>query len=240
MYPDYTPRLEAVTKMARHFPGIRLSRRKRDSTLSEEVGLFAGIYIQTRWQQQSGRHKLLIWHLVNESLTLIPYKYYLEYTKGQNNVQTPVHETQLRHAWEQYFYLADRVLTLERSNLFSEGFKAWLLARIVLPRKLWSAHMLSMRSALSHHKELFMTAEVPAEERGFWRGWVRFVLASGRLGVPTTEFVLGRFLQAIMPTHGPLTEESMAQKPESRLCRVCIRVLIFVGRNEQRFFAQLK
>ncbi len=88
---SYSHRLELVEKLGNLFPGkiypLGFKQKK--------LGYFAGIYLQTKWQQESGRDKLPIWYLVNHSLTLSPFKYAQEY------LEHPVKDTS--QVWKIYF-----------------------------------------------------------------------------------------------------------------------------------------
>jgi hypothetical protein len=237
--PDYAARLWAVTQLGRRFPGVKNSRRSgatASSAMPEDLGLFAGIYLQTKWQQDSGRDAWAIWHVVNESLTLVPYECYREYSA--NSVPpVPVREDIARRAWKEYFRTADRVAILQKSPRLFGRVKGFVLARFLLPRKLWRAHVLSMRQAIVQNRELLSKPMAPAEELAFWRGWVRFVMVSGLLAPPTTDFVLGALLEAAMPPHAPLGASAARDQGGPLLRRSGLVLLKAYGRNEKRFFA---
>src|SRR4051812_33686446 len=68
---SYTARLGKIREIAARFPG-RIAPAGHEY---REMGLMAGIYMQTLWQHQSGRDELTIWYHVNATLTLAPRAY---------------------------------------------------------------------------------------------------------------------------------------------------------------------
>lgn len=76
----YSQRLEAVQKLGKLFPGKVLPFGLKQRNLD----YFAGIYLQTKWQKDSGQDSLPIWYLVNQSLTLAPYSFAQEYLENPN------------------------------------------------------------------------------------------------------------------------------------------------------------
>lgn len=196
---DYDCRLDAVRRLGELFPGYR-------SGLGHEhrrLGLFAGIYLQTRWQRNTGRDALPHWFLVNQGLTLAAYAYALEYLADPDQpcarsryvgdhptrdaANAPVTQVDTCRAWKAYF----RAATARRP-------------RSELRRLLWRAHTTSIRHALWQYEAEFDRADVPASELTFWRVWIKVVLAMERPAPATTDWVLGPLLSLSMPAGAPL------------------------------------
>jgi len=215
MKPDYEERLRAIQEVALELPGFTVPIGRQE----QELGLWAGIFIQTTWQRDSGRDLLPVWHLINEKLTLEPKRYFDEYQKNRMQIDAsdihtegPVTEAHARSAWMNYFRTAEHWKhTATRLPFFIEKYD--------LSRKMWCAHTTAMRWGLTQHRQTLRAQDVPLAERSFWRGWVRFVLWHEKIAPPTVDFVMRPFLTRTMPMHSPLV-----QKPRHPFIRFISRL----------------
>jgi hypothetical protein len=196
---SYDQHLHAVRQLGRLFPGYRskLGHEHR------ELGLFAGIYLQTRWQRDSGRDRLPHWARVNESLTLAPYAYALEFLADPE--ESP-QESAYVHANPTRDAAAAPVTQLDTCRAWKAYFRAAATGapKRALRRALWHAHTTSMRHALWQHEAELAAAEVPPSELAFWRGWCAVVFELEPSGLPTTDLLLEPLLGLTMPA-GSLT-----------------------------------
>lgn len=221
---SYDVRLQAVEELGKRFPGpiSALGFKHR------ELGMWAGIFMQTLWQADSGRDRLSIWYLINQSLTLAPLAFYKEYRGNPDTFHTessyvrqnptrdthlaPLTQTDVAKAWKEVFKTHDYTRSLIQSKNILKRLKGHGI-RITLQRKLWKAHTTSMRHAIWQNLPLLRHADIPEEELKFWRGWVRFILFNEKVSPPTTDFFLKPFLDAAMPPHSPLDSSSQIRHP---------------------------
>jgi len=191
---SYDQRLQAVRELGRMFPGYQ----SRLGYTNRRLGLFAGIYLQTRWQRNTGRDEVPHWSLVNQGLTLAAHAYALEYLAEpdardedsryvaahptRDAARAPVTQVDVCRAWKAYFHAA------------ATGAR-----KAELRRLLWRAHTIAIRHAVWHFEPELARADVPAAEVGFWRRWVTLVLGMERPAPPTTDLVLRPLLALAMP-----------------------------------------
>src|SRR5439155_16428876 len=68
--PPYAKRLQILGALAARYPG----RVERGSAIGK-YGLWAGIVVQTAWQKNSGRDRILLWSEMNRHLSVEPSTY---------------------------------------------------------------------------------------------------------------------------------------------------------------------
>lgn len=230
---SYEIRLSAVRKIAQRFPGlIDVAGHEHRG-----LGLWAGIYLQTKWQKESGRERLHLWHVVNANLTLVPLAYCEEYLLDPALAHDespyvrshPAHDVTCR-AWKNYFKAQDEALSLRRSKRRSERAKGLLRMRFSVPRKFWRAHNASIAQAFWQHHDEFTASPLPKEELAFWSGWIRLLIFCEKISPPTTDLVLMPFLNAVMPPTSPLGEDWRI-KDQPLFRRTFLKMVAYIGRS---------
>ena len=226
----YPARLAAVRELAARFPG----RIAPVGFAYREMGLFAGIYLQTSWQHESGRDELPIWYVVNRNLTLAPRAYMAEYEANpdlpfeqspyvlahptRGGPGAPITVVDACRAWKTYFQLADQAQRDAASPSFFARLRGDLAARTTVTKALWHAHTTGIRFALWQHADELTRLAIPDPELAFWRGWIRVVYFSENLAPSTTDLILKPFLSLLMPPCSPLGREGcgVGDQPEAR------------------------
>jgi hypothetical protein len=216
----YEERLRAIREVARRFPG----RADADCGL----GLWAGVYLQTKWQKDSGREDLRVWNLVNANLTVAPLAYAREYSR--NSALKP-NELSGAKVWKDFFGCQDSAAALCRSDRRADRIRGILRMRFIVPRKFWRAHNASIALAVREHFEIFRDAPPPKEELAFWSGWIRFLVFCEMISPPTTDFVLRRFLTAAMPPTSPLGGAGDRIQDQPLLRRVFLNAVAAIGNS---------
>ncbi len=215
---SYPKRLEAVRELGKLFPGFLLPLGHKHRSL----GLFAGIYLQTKWQYDSHRDEIPLWFFVNQSLTLAPLAYAKEFLVDANtseskyvkNHQTrdvshaPITQDDTCRAWKTYF----QACTKNASS-------------VQLSRLLWKAHTTAIRFSLWQYASEFEDAHVPKEEIAFWQGWIRLVLGLETIAPFTNDVLLQPLLSLTMPRTSPLGDKD-AQILKQPLFRCLFLLLI--------------
>lgn len=245
---SYEARILAVRTLGERYPGLvhGLGFEYR------ELGLWAGILIQTKWQKESGRDDLDIWFHVNRNLTLLPLVYHHEYAPDpdlpyeaspyvvnhptRGGAQAPVTHVDTCRAWKEYFKAHDAAAAADREGgflgRFGNGFRKWF----VVTRKLWRAHTTAMKQAIWEYLPEFRSSPHPREELRFWAGWIRFVFFSEKLAPPTTDILGKPILNAAMPECSPLGLEPCTLRRQPFLRRAFLRLLTRGDIDPGRYF----
>jgi hypothetical protein len=243
----YPARLAAIREVARRYPG----RIANVGHQYREMGLVAGIYMQTQWQHESGRDELPIWFLVNEMLTLAPYAYMQEYQANpglpceqspyalahptRSAAVAPIHIEDACRTWKDYFRACDDVKRdLSSKNPLVRLRGAWN-QRTVVNRKLWRAHTTAIRFALWQYRDEFAGVDVPEPELAFWRGWIKVVFLSEKISPSTTDLLLKPFLTLAMPPCSPLGASSCSASEQPPL-RSAFLAWLMRGKVDQQEF----
>lgn len=247
---SYPRRLDAVKQVAHRFPG----RLRPGASPYRDLGLLAGIYLQTKWQMDSGRDALSIWFLVNQSLTLAPLVYSQEYEANphqpceqSNYVRTyptrdpdraPLTQVATCRAWKEYFRASDAAAADLASEDPRRRLKGGWLQRTKVTQLLWDAHNTAIRHSIWQYAEEFTKVPVPEEELSFWRGWIRLVFFSEKVAPSTTDLLLRPFLVATMPERSPLGMEGFRIEDQPALRRAFL-VWLTRGHIDRNRFLQI-
>jgi hypothetical protein len=187
---NYPERLEMIVNLGRRYPGFVADA----GGTYRDIGLWAGIAIQTAWQMDSGRMALPLWERVNYSLTVIPFELAKRYERGE---QCP---DDLCRAWYDYFQIAAEPRRNRDVPYWRD--ESWRRAQ----RTLWTAHERSVDFAREQYKPAIDEAlrATPDQEKYFWLGWVRTVPALA-LGIqPTFDEAIARRSSELFPRCSPL------------------------------------
>ncbi len=201
--PEYPERLRMVRELARNIPGVRYRKTP--------LGLFAGIYLQTQWQLESGRNSIPHWYLVNEMLTAAPYHYYRDFRADTESEYVP-RDARLRKLWYRYFREAEEIQ------------KRYRVRSLLLPFFLWQAHTSSMKFVIAENPILLTGKDITKEEFAFWKNWVRFILLGRYVPIPTTVSIVGPVLSHTMPTCSPLCPQVLKDESTSPLRKYFLKV----------------
>ena len=247
---SYPRRLDAVKQVAHRFPG----RLRPGASPYRDLGLLAGIYLQTKWQMDSGRDALSIWFLVNQSLTLAPLVYSQEYEANPHQpceqsdyVRTyptrdpdraPLTQVATCRAWKEYFRASDAAAADLASEDPRRRLKGGWLQRTKVTQLLWDAHNTAIRHSIWQYAEEFTKVPVPEEELSFWRGWIRLVFFSEKVAPSTTDLLLRPFLVATMPERSPLGMEGFRIEDQPALRRAFL-VWLTRGHIDRNRFLQI-
>jgi len=227
---SYPKRLEAVQELGKLFPGFLLPLGHAHRSL----GLFAGIYLQTKWQYDSKRDEIPLWFFVNQSLTLAPLAYAKEYLADANTSESeyvkrhptrdaahaPITQNDTFQAWKAYF----QACTDNSSS-------------VQLSRLLWKAHTTAIRFALWQYASEFEKVTLPQEELAFWQGWIKLVLGLEIMAPFTNDFLLQPLLSVTMPRTSPLGDKD-AQISKQPLFRRLFLLLIMRKADPMKIFIE--
>ncbi|MFZ5479518.1 MAG: hypothetical protein ACOZNI_22325 [Myxococcota bacterium] len=181
---SYADRLAAVESVGKQFPGLDKGEDVDDKLL-EELGVFAGAHLQTRWQEKSGRGDNVWWSTLNYSLTIVPHKIAAEYAQQRTAIlrrprKPKLHSTSMpaakitedvvRQAWMTYFEVNDRLLAHDHG---------WSILGIEIggddlpsaQAAYWAAHVLSLKYAEHQYKADLEKKPPPPVEAEFRSAW---------------------------------------------------------------------
>lgn len=210
---SYVERAQFIRKMAEIVPG-------KTSRHTPSLGLLGGLYVQTKWQDASGRDGIVSWNHINSYLTVRSYHFFLNYISyGREACHYEDHQ-ELCHEWLNYFLAADI------RNLESQS---------VTGRLLWRAHMSSIYTALRDRPDVLDNMQVPSEERYFIKGWIRFVQYLADINFPTDERLAQILSNKTLPECAPLGAEYCRVKNLSFLKRTFTKKIIKLGKTAPRF-----
>jgi hypothetical protein len=209
----YPQRLAVAKRVARQY-----SRGASPGSPLAPYGLWAGIVLQTKWQNDSGRAEIPLWNLVNFGLAVEPSAYATERakTKGTRDPSTlcaasafvqsnptpqtvgpSVDRTAVCQAWMQFF------------NAEKQGVPTADLQRL-----LWAAHTTSIVHSLRVYGGAFERPDVSTElERNFWASWTELVLVLAAMNYPTDGSGTQQVQKVIMPPCSPLGGAGCALTP---------------------------
>lgn len=235
---DYGTRMEAVQALGRRFPAFVQTRGFENRRL----GIWAGIMLQTQWQLDSGRAKFPIWRHVNETLTLAPHAYSLEYLEEpegdaaasryaaehptRDAAHAPITQVDVCRAWRAFFRAHDEAKRKLESEHVHERLGGKLDARVKVTRLLWKAHTAAVRHAVWQHADEFARPGVPEDEARFWRNWVDFVYVIEKVGAPATDLFARPILDKIMPECSPLGGAGCALGAQPLIAKGFLRLLM--------------
>ena len=181
----YSQRLQIAEALAVRYPG-----HVEPGSALGKYGLWAGIVVQTAWQQRSHRDRIGLWSVMNLHLSVEPSAYAALLARSGSHdprwvcasVETPV-----CRAWVGYLIGADRHLPA-----------ATLLSL------LWHAHTTAIATALRTQRDVFDRVRTTALERNFWIGWIEVVFLLEAAHFPTSAGVSDRASRLAMPPCSPI------------------------------------
>lgn len=235
---DYGERMEAVQALGRRFPAFVQTKGFENRRL----GIWAGIMLQTQWQLDSGRAQYPIWRHVNETLTLAPHAFSLEYLENpqgdpassryakehptRDAAHAPITQVDVCRAWRAFFAAHDEAKAKLESPRLRDRLGGKLDARVKVTRLLWKAHTAAVRHAVWQHAAEFAAPGVPDEEARFWRNWVDFVYVIEKIGAPATDLFARPILDKIMPECSPLGGPGCGLKAQPLVAQGFLRLLM--------------
>jgi hypothetical protein len=199
--PDATPyakRLQILKALAVRYPGQVEASRPYG-----KYGLWAGIVVQTTWQERSRRDRIPLWGIVNYQLSVEPSRY----------------EALLRRADPHAD--AQTVCALSLAPDVCRGWTAYLIgARKPLPPAtllalLWHAHTTAIVHALRSERARFDGVRTTVPERRFWAGWIEIVFLLEAAHFPTDGATSARASALLMPRCSPLGAPGCEVTPRS-------------------------
>jgi hypothetical protein len=192
---SYRLRLKTVEKLGRRFPGTADAAKGADTL--EQIGVWAGIHMQTNWQKRSGRAASAFWSVLNYSLSKLPEKYMDEYTSGQMKPPDGSPESEVRQAWYAFFQASDEAQSVE---LRPHNAFEWLTLHNDRPQQaLWDAHCKSLHFAEHQWGEHLEKSPDPKKEAQLSQAWLGFVDHLGTANFPTTKKFAKPILERTMP-----------------------------------------
>jgi hypothetical protein len=194
--PPYAKRLQILAALATRYPG----HVEKGNPLGK-YGLWAGIYVQTAWQQQSHRDRVPLWGIVNYHLSVEPTTYARLLEKAGSGA-TPGSVCALTlsgdvcRAWVGYF-----VATKQHLKPAS------------LLKLLWRAHTNAIANALRSQRAQFDAVRTTPLERRFWASWIEIVFLLEAARFPTDGDTSARASTLLMPPCSPLGAPGCTLRP---------------------------
>jgi hypothetical protein len=199
----YPKRLQLLERLALRYPGEVEPRASLG-----KYGLWAGILVQTRWQEETGRDRIPLWSLINYQLSVEPSIYASELQKA-GRMRDPraickaspyvrrqprpaaggpaVSRTDVCEAWIRYFVAAKR------------GLPAATLLGL-----LWHAHTTAIVYGLRAHRWELEHVRTTPLERNFWTSWAEIVFLLEAAHFPTDATASTRASTLLMPPCSPI------------------------------------
>jgi hypothetical protein len=201
---SYDERLDLVEALGARYPG-----KVAPGAILAEDGLWAGIFVQSRWQRDSGRENVPLWNLLNASLTVEPSIYAAEleaaapgadaealcgssaYVLAHPTPAVPgpsIDRTSQCEAWMRYF-LGSR-----------QGLPATTLQSLI-----WDAHTASLMHTARVDREALDRAGAGAPlEYNFWASWMEITILLDAIDFPTSGAETAPVARDLMPPCSPL------------------------------------
>jgi hypothetical protein len=194
--PSYAKRLTILENLAARYPG-----RVEPGNPIGRYGLWGGIVVQTTWQKDSGRDRIVLWSAMNRHLSVEPSSYarLLERADPDPKAQALCSSTarpDVCAAWLRYLIGARK------------GLPAPTLLTL-----LWRAHTTAIASALRSQRRLFASARTTSLERNFWASWVEIVFLLEAAHFPTDAATSVRASRLLMPRCSPLGAPGCRLRP---------------------------
>lgn len=185
--PPYAKRLQILEALATRYPG-----QVEAGNEYGKYGLWAGIVVQTAWQQRSHRDRIPLWGLMNYHLSVEPTTFARLLEKAGSHatpesVCTSSLSVDVCRAWVRYLIGAKQRLA-----------PASLLAL------LWRAHTNAIAHALRSQRARFDAVRTTRFERNFWTSWIEIVFLLEASRFPTDGATSARASELLMPPCSPL------------------------------------
>src|SRR5690606_9739939 len=116
----------------------------------EKRGLWAGIYWQTRWQEQSARHDIGLWSIVNATLTIEPFYFARDFES-----QVACEDSRLFDAFPTSKSESKIATCKLWHKYFSASKQSSILTQTRNQRFLWAAHTAAISDILHAHSSEF-------------------------------------------------------------------------------------
>ena len=194
--PPYAKRLQILEALAERYPG-----RVEPGSPIGRYGLWAGIVVQTAWQNNSGRDRILLWSAMNRHLSVEPSTYaaLLQHAGSDRNPRSLCASTRspdVCAAWLRYLIAARK------------GLSAPTLLDL-----LWHAHTTAIASALRSQRRLLDRVQTTSLERNFWATWIEIVFLLDAARFPTDAATSVRASRLLMPPCSPLGAPGCRLRP---------------------------
>jgi hypothetical protein len=199
----YPKRVQLLERLAVRYPGNVEPRASLG-----KYGLWAGILMQTRWQEETGRDRIPLWSLINHQLSVEPSIYASELEKAGRTRDpraickaSPYVRRQPRPAsggpavslrdvcemWIRYFVAA----------------KGGVPAATILELS-WHAHTTAIVYGLRAHRSELESVRTTPLERNFWTSWAEIVFLLEAARFPTGATASTRASRLLMPPCSPI------------------------------------
>ncbi len=194
----YAQRFPMVEYLAKNFAGYR------SPLFPERRGLWAGIYWQTWWQQQSVRDQIGLWAVVNATLTIEPFYFGKDF-----QAKISCSESSLFAEFPQ----AKTKEKIATCDLWRKYFSASRQTSILLQNRnqslLWAAHTSAIADTLQIYANDFsvMKDELPYDEGAYWDGWINLVYTLEQWNFSTLESSTAHISQNMLAACAPLGAE---------------------------------
>jgi hypothetical protein len=204
--PPYAERLELAEALALQYPG--------DVTPVEplgEFGLWAGIIVQTHWQDDSERDQIALWSLLNQTLSVEPSMYAAELASAPEAADPAALCASSAHVRD-HPTTAVGGPSVDRADV-CEAWMTYFVAHkrgtasATLQELFWDAHTVSLVQGLREHRRDVETAATTELERNFWASWFEIVFILEALNFPTESSSTVPASNAVMPTCAPIGED---------------------------------
>jgi hypothetical protein len=186
----YAKRVQILEALAARYPG-----RVEPSQPLGKYGFWAGILVQTTWQENSHRDRIPLWSLMNQHLSVEPTTYANELERARG-----VRDPRALCASSPSTSLAG---VCEAWMRYLIGAKQGLPAPTLL-RLLWRAHTTVIEYALATQRQSFERVRTTTLERNFWGSWVEIVFMLEAAHFPTDAVTSVRASKLLMPPCSPL------------------------------------
>jgi hypothetical protein len=211
--PPYADRLELAEALALQYPG--------DVTPGEplgEFGFWAGIIVQTRWQDESERDEIALWSLLNQTLSVEPSAYAEELAAAPESGDPAALCASSPYVREHATTAAEGP-SVDRADV-CEAWMSYFVAHeqgsapVILQDLLWDAHTVALVHGLREHRIELEAAATTDLERNFWASWFELVFILDALNFPTESSSTVPASSAVMPTCAPLGEDGCELTPD--------------------------
>lgn len=205
----YPERIDLVEALAREYPGVI-----EDGHPLGDLGLWAGIHLQTEWQDESGRNAIPHWRLMNYGLSVEPTIYAREYEAaaeiagagaeavcasspyarvdpGPGTDDPAISRVDVCEAWTAYFIAA------------TDGTAAAELQALM-----WDAHTMALINRLREVRgELDESRAGTPEEFNLWANWIETVFLLDASEFSTQASTSATASEQFMPPGSPVGSE---------------------------------
>jgi hypothetical protein len=201
--PPYADRLELAEALAVEYPGDVAPGQPLG-----EFGFWAGIIVQTRWQDESGRDEIPLWSLLNQTLSVEPSTYAAELASAPASAD-PAALCASSAYGRDHPTTAVEGPSVDRADV-CEAWMSYFVAHrqgsapATLQQLLWHAHTVALVHGLREHRAEVDSAATTDLERNFWASWLEIVFLLEALNFSTESATAVPASNAVMPTCAPI------------------------------------